>query len=154
MQKDTVKKIIEDSLEEYPALFLIDFHMGGDNQIKVVLDGDHPVSVKDCIAISRAVEGQLDREVEDFSLEVTSCGIAAPLVMPRQFKKNIGRKLAIKSAGKKIKADLISADEEGVELKWKEREPKPVGKGKHTVTKQVKLNYNEIEEAKVVITFN
>lgn len=154
MQKDKLKKLIEESLEKRPSLFLIDLRVGGDNQIRVILDGDTPVSVNDCMAISRELEAKLDRETEDFSLEVSSVGITAPLTNPRQYKKNIGRKLEVKTQTEQYKAELVSADQEGIELTWKQREPKPIGKGKHRVTKQVKLKYNEIEKAKVVITFN
>lgn len=154
MLKDTVEKLIEQSLEKRPWLFLLDFDIRQNNQIRIVLDGDNPVSISDCVEISREIERELDREIEDFSLDVASSGITNPLVFPRQFKKNIGRKLSVKTEGNQYKADLIGADEEEIELQWKQREPKPVGKGKHTVTKQVKLNYNEIEEAKVIIIFN
>lgn len=153
MQKENLKQLIDQSLEQRPWLFLLDFSMSHDGQIKIVLDGDQSVSVNDCVDISRELEQELEREMEDFSLEVTSAGLSTPLTLPRQFKKNIGRKLSVKTENKNYKADLLTADDEGIELQWKQREPKPVGKGKHTVTKKVKLNYNEIEEAKVVITF-
>ena len=154
MLKDTVKKLIEEGLEKRPSLFLLDFTVNQNNQIRVFLDGDKPVKIEECVEISREIEKELNENFEDFSLEVSSAGLTTPLTLPRQFKKNIGRKLKVKTADQKYKANLIKADEDGIELKWKQREPKPIGKGKHTVTKQVELNYNEIEEAKVVITFN
>jgi len=154
MLKDTVKRLIEESLKERPSLFLLDFDVNQNNQIRVFLDGDKPVKVKECVDISREIEKELEKEIEDFSLEVSSAGLTTPLTLPRQFKKNIGRKLKVKTTDQKYKANLINADDDGIELKWKQREPKPIGKGKHTVTKQVELKYNEIEEAKVVITFN
>lgn len=154
MLKDTVKKLIEESLEKRPSLFLLDFQVSQSNQIRVILDGDKPVKVKECVEISREIEKELNEDFEDFSLEVSSAGLTTPLTLPRQFRKNIGRKLKIKTADQKYKANLIKADEDGIELQWKQREPKPIGKGKHTVTKQVELKYNEIEQAKVVITFN
>src|SRR5699024_7758352 len=147
-------KLVEKSLQKKPSLFLIDIQLKPDNQIKITLDGDEPVSVKDCVEVSREIEEELDRGEENFSLEVTSTGLTTPLQFPRQYKKNIGRKLKVKTAEKKYKARLIEADEEGVELQWKQREPKPIGKGKHTVQKQAKLAYQDIKEAKVMIIFN
>ena len=52
--------------------------------------------LKDCMKVSRAIEHNLDREEEDFSLEVASAGATSPLVLPRQYTKNIGRKLKVK----------------------------------------------------------
>ncbi len=153
MQKEALQKIIEESIAARPSLFLIAAEISPTNQIKVVIDDDQSVSVKDCVTISREIEHKLDREQEDFSLEVTSAGVSAPLQMPRQYKKNVGRKLAVKTANEKYEAQLVEADENGIELQWKQREPKPIGKGKHTVQKQVKLTYSEIIEAKVMITF-
>ena len=93
MLKDKVKMLLEEGLKENESLFLIDFSITADNKIWVVLDGDDGVTVQDCIRISRAIEHNLDREEEDFSLEVASAGAASVLTMPRQYKKNIGRKL-------------------------------------------------------------
>ncbi len=155
MLKDThVKSLIEKGLEERPDLFLIDFTITTDNKINIIIDGDKGVSVDDCIFISRAVEHNLDREEEDFALEVASAGATSPLVNRRQYKKNVGRVLDVKStAYGKIEANLADADDTHITLEWKAKEPKPVGKGKIVVNKQAKIAYNDILEAKVVIKF-
>ena len=154
MFKQKVIDLVEAALKERTDLFLIDLSIGEANQIKLVIDGDKGVTVEDCIAMSRAVEHNLDREEQDFSLEVTSAGATTPLQMPRQFIKNIGRKLAVKTAdGSKIEGDLTEADDQGCTLTWKTREPKPVGKGKVTVQKEATLAYADIAEAKVLIKF-
>lgn len=153
MQKELVKDLLNKALDEKESLFLIDFEMKADNQILVIIDGDTGVSVNDCIDVSRAIEHNLDREEEDFSLEVTSAGVSAPLLIPRQFKKNIGRKLAGETKDEAIEANLEDANEEEITLHWKAREPKPVGKGKVTVKKEAVIAYSDIVEAKVMITF-
>ena len=72
----------------------------------------------------------------------------------RQYKKNLGRTLEVKSNDQsKIEGKLAEADDKGITLKWKTREPKPVGKGKITVEKQATFAYNDIAEAKVIIKF-
>ena len=152
--RDKVEKLLEDALEENKTLFLIDLDITTDNQIRIVLDGDSGVTVEDCIAVSRAIEHNLDREELDFSLEVMSAGVSEPLSSPRQYKKNIGRNLAIKTKnGDKIEGEVIAANEESCTLTWSAREPKPVGKGKVTVQKEATLPYTDIMEAKVMITF-
>ncbi|MDT8347630.1 MAG: ribosome assembly cofactor RimP, partial [Flavobacteriaceae bacterium] len=91
MFKDKVLQLLNEALAERQDLFLIDLTISEQNNIKIVIDGDEPVSVQDCVFISRAIEHNLDREENDFSLEVTTCGITSPLQNIRQYKKNIGR---------------------------------------------------------------
>ena len=127
--KKIVAELLEKALEENESLFLIDFSVSENNQIRVIIDGDNGVTVNDCIAISRAIEHNIDRDEIDFSLDVSSAGVSEPLLIPRQFFKNI-------------------------ELRWKVREPKPLGKGKVTVQKEAVIEYKDIVEATVMIKFN
>ena len=154
MLKQKVTDLLQEALSENTSLFLISLDIQGANEIKVVIDGDQGVKVEDCIAVSRKVEHNLDREEEDFSLEVMSAGATSPLTLPRQYKKNIGRSLAVKTtSGDKIEGLLNEATDDNVTLSWKTREPKPVGKGKVTVEKIETIAYAEIAEAKVMIKF-
>ncbi|GGH44633.1 hypothetical protein IA57_03280 [Mangrovimonas yunxiaonensis] len=153
MFKTTVENLLEKALEERSDLFLIELSVGDDYGVKVVIDGDKGVTVEDCIFVSRAIEHNLDREAQDFSLVVTSAGAASPLVIPRQFKKNIGRVLNVKTADSAVEGSLVAATDQAITLAWKAREPKPVGKGKHTVNKEANIAYENIVEAKVMIKF-
>ncbi len=153
MLKAQVEELLGKALKENETLFLIDFSITPDNTIKIVLDGDEGINLKDCMAVSRAIEHNLDREEHDFSLEVTSSGAAEPIVMARQYPKNIGRKLVVKTAAENFEGDLTEATEDTITLEWKAREPKPVGKGKITVQKRKKIAISEIEEAKVKLIF-
>jgi len=149
-----VQELLDKGFEEREDLFLINLSVSGANHIKVIIDGDNGVTVDDCIFISRAVENNLDREEEDFSLEVASAGAAEPMTNIRQYKKNLGRTLEVKvNDQSKIEGKLTEAGDKEITLKWKAREPKPVGKGKITVEKQAKIAYNDITEAKVIIKF-
>lgn len=154
MFRTKVKTLLDDCLEERSDLFLIDFEIQDDNSIKVVIDGDNGVLVEDCMLVSRAIEHNLDREEVDFSLQVASAGASTPLSHIRQYRKNIGRTIDVKAIdNQKFEAMLVDANEDGIKLEWKTREPKPVGKGKVTVQKEAKLAYNDIIEAKVKIKF-
>ncbi len=154
MFKKKVKALLERSLEERKDLFLIDFNISENNIIRVIIDGDNGVVVDDCVFISRSIEHNLDREEQDFSLEVTSAGATTPLMHVRQYKKNIGRALEVKTTdNKKYEANLVDANDATITLSWKTREPKPIGKGKVTVAKEAKLDYDKIELAKVKIIF-
>lgn len=152
--REKVEELLKNALDENKSLFLIDLTISEDNQIRVILDGDKGVTVEDCIAVSREIEHNLDREEYDFSLEVMSSGVSEPLTLPRQYKKNLGRTLKVKTTKEeKIEGELIAANDESCTLTWSAREPKPVGKGKVTVQKEALLPYKDIMEAKVMITF-
>ncbi len=154
MFKEKVTALLNEVLEERKDLFLIDFEIGSGNKINVVLDGDNGVNLKDCMLVSRNIEHNLDREEEDFSLEVASAGASTPLKMLRQYKKNIGRNLAVKMIDlKEYEGVLSEVIDDKIVLKWKAREPKPVGKGKVTVQKVQEIEIAEIGEAKVIIKF-
>lgn len=153
MFKNTVKDLLDDALTERPDLFLIDFNVNEANHIKVIVDGDNGVLVEDCMFLSRAIEHNLDREEQDFSLEVMSAGAASPLVNKRQYKRHINRTLKVKTTSDKIEGVLAKASDDSILLEWKTREPKPVGKGKVTVKKQANVAYDDIVEAKVMIKF-
>ena len=155
MNKEIVKQLVDEALKENETLFLIDLTFSGDNKIFVEVDGDNGLNLKECMRISRHVEQNLDREEEDFGLEVTSPDVANPLKVLRQYKKNIGRILTVKTNdNKKVEGTLTAANENQISLEWKAREPKPIGKGKVTVDKTAEIEYKDIQEAKVKIIFN
>jgi ribosome maturation factor RimP len=152
--KDKVLELLNEGLAEKPSVFLIDLTIDSSNKIMITLDGDEGVNLQDCIDISRSIDSNLDREEQDFSLEVASAGVSSPLKLVRQYKKNIGRTLKVKTTNETIEAELVNADDEKIELTWTTREPKKIGKGKETVQKTQEIPYSEIKEAIVTINFN
>ena len=153
MNLDKVKKLVNEAIEQNNALFLIDLIFSNDNGIKVIVDGDIGVALSECIRISRHIEHNLDREEEDFSLEVTTPNITDPLVNLRQYNKNIDRTLKVKTETESFEGKLIEVNENNITLYWKTREPKPIGKGKITVEKQKTIPLSEIKQSKVKIIF-
>lgn len=151
--KEKVNALVEEALSERSSVFLIDLAITDAFKIIVSLDGDNGVALQDCIDISRAIENNLDREEQDFSLEVASVGVGSPLKLIRQYKKNVGRTLIVKTGTEIIEAELVEANDVFIILSWKAREPKKVGKGKETVQKELQLPYADIKEAIVTVTF-
>jgi ribosome maturation factor RimP len=151
--KEKVNLLLSEVLAERPSLFLVDVVITDAFKVIVTIDGDEGVVLQDCIDISRAVEGNLDREEQDFSLEVASFGVGGPLKFVRQYKKNIGRTLIVKTETENIEAVLVEANDDFVVLSWEAREPKKLGKGKETIQKRVELSYGDIKEAVVTVTF-
>ena len=151
--KKKVHELLEAGLLDKPSLFLVDCQISNTNKILITLDGDQGVNLQDCIDISRAVEHKLDREEVDFELEVASAGVSSPLKLKRQYTKNIGRTLLVKTNDKEFEALLEATDEEAITLAWTERLPKKIGKGKENVPMSARLKYEDIKEAIVTITF-
>ena len=151
--KDKVNGLLTQVLLDKPSVFLIDLTITDNFKIIVNIDGDNGVVLQDCIDISRAIENNLDREEQDFSLEVASVGVGSLLKMVRQYKKNVGRTLIVKLATQTIEAELVEANYNFIILSWKAREPKKTGKGKETVQKRQEIPYTDIKEAIVTVTF-
>jgi len=153
MDKKKVQDLLEEALAENQSLYLIDLSFLPGNKIQVVVDGDEGIPLSECIRISRNIEHNLDREEEDFALEVTSPDIAEPLKVQRQYIKNLNRILTVKKNDNKIEGTLIEVNKDTIVLAWKAREPKSIGKGKVTVEKTETIAYKDIVEAKVKIIF-
>ncbi len=153
MNRSKVTNLVDEAIAENPALFLISFDIAENNTIKVVVDGDLGVNLQECIRISRHIEHNLDREEDDFSLEVTTPDISDALVHIRQYQKNIGRIMKIRTEISKFEGKLVEVNNDEVTLTWKAREPKPIGKGKITVDKEAKIPLKDIKQAKAKIIF-
>lgn len=153
MLKEKIESLLATFFEENQQLFLIDLKITPDNKITVIIDGDQGVTLNDCIAVSRHIEHNLNRDEVDFSLDVTSAGATAPIINNRQYAKNIGRVLKVATANQNLEATLKEVLPEGIKLNWTAKEPKPVGKGKITVNKETTIPFGEILEAKVIIKF-
>lgn len=124
------------------------------NAIAVEMESSGPVSIEDCVAISRAIEHNLDREAEDFSLQVSSPGLDKPLRDHRQYIKNVGRSLKVRLAGdEEIEGELRQADDQKITL-FTQRKERVEGKKKRIlVEEELVLTYPEIKQAKIKINF-
>src|SRR3970040_1521152 len=151
--KEKVNLLLTEALSEKESLFLIDLTITDAFKVIITLDDDNGVVLQDCIDISRVIESNLDREEQDFSLEVASAGVSSPLKHIIPYKKNIGRTLIVKTKTENIEAELVDANDDFVILSWKAREPKKIGKGKETVQKTLEITYGDIKEAIVTVTF-
>ena len=131
--------------------YLVSVLVKSGNKIMVFIDNDNDVSVDDCIKLSRAIEGQLDRDSEDFELMVSSAGLDQPFSLPRQYKKYINRKINIQlPEGNRFDAMLIAADENSITFK------KLIKKGKSKKLEEgpeQKLTLDEIKETRPGIQF-
>ncbi len=154
MNRQEILNLTNQALEENESLFLVALDIDQNNRINIIVDGDHGVPLKECIRINRFIENELDREEENYSLEVSSPDIAQPLKLIRQYNKNIGKILQVKTEKETFEGKLTEVNDNSITLSWKVREPKPIGKGKITVDKNAEIAFDDIVQTKVKILFN
>lgn len=137
------------------GIFLVDARVKPGNRILVFIDGDEGVTVSDCSNVSKHIEKQLDRDQEDFELNVSSPGVDHPLTMKRQYVRNIGRKLnVLLSDGNKIRGELLEVRHDGISI----RSEKPKGGKKEKnkgpeESREREIPFEDIKEAKVNVSF-
>jgi ribosome maturation factor RimP len=153
-----LKKVLEDLMEEFfigkPNLFLVDFSMDPSNKINITIDGDNGVKIIDCVGLTKFLKKNLNEELDDFSVDVSSAGLFSPLVSQRQFTKNIKRKLNVQSVdGTEFIGNLTEVNESEITIEWTAREPKPIGKGKISVKKNKSIAFNKIKKANLIVEF-
>lgn len=151
---DKINKLIEEAINTREDLFIVSSSVSNSLDINIVIDGDNLVNISDCIEMSRKVEHNLDREELDFSIKVQSPGADEPLVLPRQYKKHIGRTLKLRTKDGKFEGRLEDIDENSLLIVWKTREKKAIGKGKVTVKHEKQIPFKEIIQANIKLTFN
>ena len=104
-------------------MFVVECTSTPGNEIELTIDSDTSVGLDACVALSRAVEADLDRDAEDFSLTVASAGIGSELRTLRQYRKLVGRPVEVLlTNGVKILAHLDEATDEGVTLSYEEKQ--------------------------------
>ncbi|MDR2906809.1 MAG: ribosome assembly cofactor RimP [Bacteroidales bacterium] len=149
-----IRQLIDEKLSG-TDVFLVECRVKTDNKIRVFIDSERGVAIEDCIALSRHIEGNLDREQEDFALDVSSAGLDLPLRIPRQFKKNVGRSVqVILNDGTEVKGKMIEATDEHFQVLPDAKKPKKSSKQTETEPIQpISIHYINQKETKIVLTF-
>ncbi len=112
-------------------IYVVECKISPSNEVELIIDSDSHVSIDACITLSRAIEGEFDREVEDFSLTVCSAGIGSEIKLPRQFNRLMGRSVEVLlSDGMKYIGELVEAREEGITIKYEQKQLVEKGSGK------------------------
>ncbi len=151
-----IEKLVDSALQEleYTDCFIVDLKVNS-TRIEVYLDSDTSITYERCRKVSRIIEAILDEEQwfgEKYTLDVSSAGIDRPLKFPRQYVKNIGRKVKIKALDQKFEGTITAADEEKISITYKERVKE--GKKKKNIVVNKDIAMSDISEAKIKISFN
>jgi ribosome maturation factor RimP len=148
-----IETLILDKLEA-DDVFVVNLSVSPSNAISVSLDSEKGIPVSYCIDISRLIEHNLDREEEDFSLEVSTAGLSEPLKLPRQYKKNIGREVdVITGEDKKMTGKLIEADETGFTIEIEEKVKLEGKKKKELRITPHMFKFEDVKSVKIVVSF-
>lgn len=153
INKSEISRLAEEHLSETDN-FLVDVVVNAGNCIVVEIDNEEGVCVDDCAALSRYLEANLDREVEDYELEVGSAGVTSPFKVLRQYQKHQGDEVEVLlRSGVKVCGVLTSVTENGIVLTL-EKQVKPEGaKRKVTVHEEVSYTFEELKYTKYIIRF-
>ncbi|MFT4222284.1 ribosome assembly cofactor RimP [Dysgonomonas sp.] len=153
IDKEFIKEIVEKHLEK-SSIFLVDVVVRPGNLIVVEIDSDESIGIDDCVALSRNIESQLDRDADDFELEVGSAGVTSPFKIPRQYKKNIGNEVEILTkGGQKLSGRLKDSDDNSFVVTIT-KVVKPEGaKKKVAVDEELSFGYEDVKYTKYLIRF-
>ena len=135
--------------------FLVDVSVSKDNDIVVTIESENgKIELDDCVALSRFFETRFDREVEDYSLTMTSAGLDQPFKVLKQFEKAVGSKVEVQlKGGRKIVALLEAADEDSVTLKYSVKEAVEGKKKKELVEHVDRFTMDQVNSVRPYIEF-
>ena len=150
------KQIIEiaERHAEGSELFVVGCTVSPANEVELTIDSDASVDIEQCIALSRAIEAELDRDAEDFELTVMSAGIGSELKCLRQYRKLVGRPVEVLLAsGVKITARLDEVDDESLTLSYEEKQAVEGKKRKQLVRVTRRYPFAEVKSTREYLDF-
>ncbi len=151
--KEQIQSIITPIVDE-EGLFIVEITVSSSNHISVFVDGDKGVTIDQCIAVSRFIEQNINRDEDDFELDVSSAGLDLPLKVTRQYLKNIGRLVdVVYKNGQKATGKLVSADDSCFNLEVEKNLIVEGKKRKQLITEIDSIKYTDIKSTKIVVSF-
>ena len=154
--KKEVVKLAEERIKELDnGNYLVDVTISAKNSIRVKIDNlNGGVSVKDCVSVSRNIEHNLDREQEDFELQVSSPGLDQPFMVMQQYVKNIGEQVSVTTqSNETLIGELVKANKKEISLRELKVEKNNTTKKKEQIENIHHLLIDEIRETKLIISF-
>ena len=153
IEQGTVKQLVEEGLGGTDC-FLVDVVVKPGNTIVVEIDNEEGVDIDRCVALHRYIESKLDRDVEDYELEVGSAGITSPFKVVAQYRKNIGNEVEVLTkAGVKLSGILKEAGENHFVVTVTKKIQTETSKRKVDVQEDLSFEYSEVKYTKYLIRF-
>ena len=135
--------------------FIVDISVSKDNDIVLTIESENgKIELDDCVSLSRFFETKFDREVEDYSLTVSSAGLDQPFKVLKQYQKAVGSKVEVQlKGGKKIIATLTDADQESITIRYSVKETVEGKKKKELVEHNDRISMEQVNSVRPHITF-
>jgi ribosome maturation factor RimP len=154
IEKQQVVTILSDYFQLHPDLFLVDVRITPSNQMVVEMDSKQGVSIDDCAKMSEWIEGRLDREKEDFELEVSSPGLGSPFKVWQQYEKYVGDEVEVTTkTGEKWSGILDHLDKESFSVRVMEK-IRPEGAKRSKIVERLKsFTFDEVKKTTYLIRF-
>ncbi|MDE5794529.1 MAG: ribosome assembly cofactor RimP [Muribaculaceae bacterium] len=147
IDKNELRAFVEAQLKD-TEYFLTDLKVSPNNEITVEIDSLTPGDIEECVKLTRAIEAQFDRDIEDYELEVGTAGLTSPLKVARQYEKYIGQDLEVLTTdGRKLHGMLRKVDENGIILAIEQKVKKEGVKKPVVETQELDLPYSLIKRA-------
>lgn len=153
IKSDLINDIVSDFIGQ-SELFIVEISVNPGNRIVVLIDSMKGVSIGECTKLSRSIEQHLDRDLEDFELEVSSPGLSNPFRVIRQYFKNIGKEVeVILKTGIKLKGKLISVENDAFSIDTQKKVRLEGKKRPEIITERLSFTFNEVKTTRLVINF-
>jgi len=147
IEKDRIEKLVNEFIKG-TGIFLVSVKTSSANRITVLVDTLKDITIDECASIHRHIEKSLDRNIEDFELQVSSPGLDMPFGVIEQYYKNEGKKVEVTdNDGEKFSGTLKNVTSGGFEL---ETEVKVKGKGKEI--KEISFNFDQVKATREILT--
>ena len=136
--------------------FIVDISVSKDNDIVLTIESENgKIELEDCVSLSRFFETKFDREVEDYSLTVSSAGLDQPFKVLKQYQKAVGSKVEVSlKGGRKIVAVLEAADVDSITLRYSVKEAVEGKKKKEIVEHVDRFTTDQVNAVRPFIEFN
>lgn len=153
IDRNIVRNIVEEWLDG-KDYFLVDVTVSPDDKIVVEIDHAKGVWIEDCVELSRFIESKLNREEEDFELEVGSAGIGQPFKVLQQYINHVGKDVEVlTNEGVKYCGVLKNADEDKFVVAIQKKVKTEGSKRPKLVEEDMTFAYGEIKYTKYLISF-
>lgn len=153
IEQAKIKDIVDEFLLNSDT-FVVEVAVRPGNIISIEIDSDNGVSIEDCIALNRHIESLLDRDIEDFELEVGSAGVTSSFKILRQYEKNIGNEVEVLTKdGRKLSGVLKSCNDKEFAITITKMEKPEGAKRKIAVEEDLSFGYDEVKYTKYLIRF-
>lgn len=153
IDKKTVQQVVTRAIEG-TDMFVVDITVTHDNNITVELDSHTGMDVDTCARIARSIESAIDRDIEDYELEVGSAGLTSPFKVPAQYVKNIGNDIEVLTRdGRKMSGRLVAVTGTDFTIEVTRKVKEPGAKRPTLIAEPVALSMDNVKKACYLIDF-